>query len=59
MEFTRDEIKIPLFLPQRSLLIIECEARYNWKHAIPARKSDDGTFPVKEEFQLLSGTFYN
>lgn len=40
MEFAKDSSKISLLLPQRSLLIIQDEARYNWNHGIPARKSN-------------------
>jgi alkylated DNA repair dioxygenase AlkB len=42
MEFTKGSTKIPLLLPQRSLLILTDEARYQWKHAIPTRKQDNG-----------------
>ena len=40
MEFTKDIEKISLKLYARSLLTIKDEARYNWKHGIPARKSN-------------------
>ena len=40
MEFTKDTTSIPLILPTRSLLILRDEARYNWKHGIPDRKSN-------------------
>ena len=42
MEFTKGTCKIPLFLTPRSLLTLSNEARYNWKHSIPARKQDNG-----------------
>ena len=43
MEFTRrDQDKVALTLAPRSLVMIYGEARYDWKHGIPARKSDDG-----------------
>ncbi len=32
--------KIPIFLPRRSLYILQGEARYIWKHGIPGRKTD-------------------
>lgn len=36
----RDIVELPL--ESRSLLMMFGEARYNWKHGIPARKSDHG-----------------
>lgn len=42
MEFTYPKTaeKVSLRLPINSLLILKDEARYDWRHAIPARKSD-------------------
>ena len=42
MAFTQAETgdKAILTLPPRSLLILRDDARYKWRHAIPARKSD-------------------
>lgn len=40
MEFSNDSDKLELVLPRRSMLIMKDEFRYDWKHAIPARKSD-------------------
>ncbi len=42
MAFTQVETedKAILTLPPRSLLILRDDARYKWRHAIPARKSD-------------------
>lgn len=43
MEFTHpDHEKVPITLEPRSLTMMYGEARYNWKHGIPARKSDHG-----------------
>ncbi len=42
MEFTSPNNKIPIFLSAHSLVILKDEARYKWKHVIPARKSDNG-----------------
>jgi alkylated DNA repair dioxygenase AlkB len=36
----RTGAKQALYLQVGSLLILKDEARYDWKHAIPARKSD-------------------
>lgn len=40
MQFTKDGRKEELYLAPRSLLILSGAARYEWTHAIPARKSD-------------------
>ena len=37
---THTDDRISLRLEPRSLLILSGEARYDWTHAIPARKSD-------------------
>jgi alkylated DNA repair dioxygenase AlkB len=46
---------IPLLLEPRSLLVLQGEARYDWRHAIPARKSDTfagQTFPRARRLSL-------
>ena len=41
MEFTSpDSKKVSVLLPRRSAVILEGDARYKWKHGIPARKKD-------------------
>jgi alkylated DNA repair dioxygenase AlkB len=42
MEFTRLRSRetVPLLLAPGSLLVLQGEARYGWKHGIPARKTD-------------------
>lgn len=40
MQFTNGQEKHDLYLEPRSLVILSEEARYEWTHAIPARKSD-------------------
>ncbi|ETS61325.1 hypothetical protein PaG_04345 [Moesziomyces aphidis] len=41
MEFTHASGKVhPLFLPSGSVLLLSREARYEWKHGIPARSID-------------------
>jgi|GEM_PF-1070943 len=42
MNFTsvKDKTKYSLFLERRSAIVLSGEARYDWQHAIPARKSD-------------------
>lgn len=40
MQFSSGEEKHDVFLERNSLIVLSGEARYKWKHAIPARKSD-------------------
>ncbi len=40
MQFTNEQEKHDLYLEPRSLIILSGPARYEWTHAIPARKSD-------------------
>jgi len=42
MDFTSDspEQKQSVFLARRSLVVLQQESRYSWKHSIPKRKSD-------------------
>ena len=44
MEFISRETKevVPVRLAPRSLVVLSGEARYQWQHRIPPRKSDDG-----------------
>ncbi|MBI4446899.1 MAG: alpha-ketoglutarate-dependent dioxygenase AlkB [Acidobacteria bacterium] len=43
MVFThrRTGVQEPVLLEPRSLVVLKGEARYQWKHGIPARKTDD------------------
>lgn len=36
----KSDTEIPLLLEPRSLVIMQGESRYDWKHGIPARKTD-------------------
>jgi alkylated DNA repair dioxygenase AlkB len=40
MQFTKESEKRELYLEPQSLVILSGPARYEWTHAIPARKSD-------------------
>jgi alkylated DNA repair dioxygenase AlkB len=42
MEFTRDDLPYApwVYLPRRSIVVLTGEARHDWKHGIPRRKSD-------------------
>ncbi|MDX2050518.1 MAG: alpha-ketoglutarate-dependent dioxygenase AlkB [Rickettsiaceae bacterium] len=42
MDLTHDKIKKFIILEPRSLLVLQGDARYSWKHGIAARKSDKG-----------------
>ena len=53
MEFAKDSKKIPLLLPRRSLLTLKDEARYKWKHSIPARKSNIKQRRVSVTFRVV------
>lgn len=59
MEFTQGETKIPLLLEPRSLVILSGEARYRWKHSIPARKTDKHGGEVIPRGRRISLTFRN
>jgi alkylated DNA repair dioxygenase AlkB len=57
MEFTNDLTgeKIPVFLESRSIVVLQGESRYDWKHSIPARQKDvvNGiVFPRKRRVSL-------
>ncbi len=57
MQFTNGQEKHDLYLEPRSLIILSGPVRYEWTHAIPARKSDvvDG-FKI-ERIRRISLTF--
>jgi hypothetical protein len=61
MEFTKVKTreKVPVFLARRSLVLLSGEARYEWRHGIPARKNDvcDGNTIPRD--RRLSLTFRN
>jgi alkylated DNA repair dioxygenase AlkB len=61
MEFTnlQSREKLPLFLERRSLVVLSGEARYQWRHSIPARKSDTYEDRVIARQRRLSLTFRN
>jgi alkylated DNA repair dioxygenase AlkB len=61
MEFTKVKTreKASLFLARRSLVVLSGEARYDWRHAIPARKSDSHEGRAVARGRRLSLTFRN
>ena len=46
-----------LFLPPRSLLILEDEGRHEWMHSIPRRKYDKFNGEVRSRRQRVTLTF--
>lgn len=40
MNFKKGDVKVNVFLPQRSLLVLTGEARYAWTHGISSKYSD-------------------
>jgi len=59
MIFEKDNQKIEIFLKSRSLLIMTGEARYKWKHSIPARKKDMVNGSYNHRDRRISITFRN
>lgn len=57
MNFTKDKAKESLLLEPRSLVILSGDARYKWKHSIPARKNDKHEGVTIPRSRRLSLTF--
>jgi alkylated DNA repair dioxygenase AlkB len=58
MRFTRPgNAPVDLPLPARSLVVLSGEARYDWRHAIPARRSDPGSHGRIPRTRRVSLTF--
>ncbi len=55
----RSEEAVPLLIQPRSLVIMQGEARYEWKHSIPARKRDSYQGQTIERARRVSLTFRN
>ena len=51
--------KVDLLLEKGSLVVLHAEARYNWVHSIPARKSDDIAGRYLTRDRRVSLTFRN
>ena len=49
--------KIPLWLAPRSLVVLSDNARYNWLHSIPPRKTDEFEGHKHERMRRVSLTF--
>lgn len=62
MEFThvKEGNKVSVFIPRKSLYILEDEARYDWHHGIPGRKTDKlGNGNVLTRKRRISITYRN
>lgn len=57
MLFSKGETAIPILTEPRGLLIMQGEARYAWKHSIPARKKDTYQGQTIERQRRVSLTF--
>ena len=59
MEFSHIETgkRVALSLPPRSLLVMTGDARYLWKHGIPARKTDRVDGVILHRARRVSATF--
>lgn len=57
MQFTKGHEKQEVFLKERSLIVLTGPARYEWQHAIPARKTDVVNGFKIERGRRLSLTF--
>lgn len=59
MIFTNEasDEKIPIVLRKRSLVVLKGESRYNWKHSIPARRSDKINGKTVKRQRRISLTF--
>jgi len=55
MKFTKDKLDEELFVEKDSLYIMSGDARYKWKHSMPARKKDND----KLRDRRISITFRN
>lgn len=50
INYTKDDLKIPITLEPRSLVVMKGESRYFWKHGIAGRKKDkiNGVFITRK-----------
>lgn len=54
---TKEQDKIPLLIPPRTLIIMKEESRFKWYHGIPSRKSDKFNGEVHKRQRRVSITF--
>jgi len=54
---TKEQDKIPLLIPPRTLIVMTKESRFNWYHGIPPRKMDKFNEQVHKRQRRVSITF--
>lgn len=62
MKFTRENEVVPVFLPRRSMIILQNSARYDYKHSIESKVSynlDDKKIIKSKDYRRISITFRN
>lgn len=59
MQFTNLDENQEIYLENRSLILLQDDARYKWKHSIPARKSDKIFGKSVSRSRRISLTFRN
>lgn len=57
MEFAKEGKKLNVILEQRSMIIIQSDARLHWTHSIPSRKSDIINGVSRQRSRRVSMTF--
>lgn len=53
----KDDQKIPLFIPPRTLVVMTGESRFNWHHGIPPRRTDKFNQQIHKRQRRVSVTF--
>jgi alkylated DNA repair dioxygenase AlkB len=54
---TKEQDKIPLLIPPRTLIVMTGESRFKWYHGIPPRKSDKFNEQIHKRQRRVSITF--
>lgn len=57
MDFSKGDEKIPLWLEPRSIIVLKDESRYDWKHGIASKKSDNHNGEKMVRERRISLTF--
>jgi alkylated DNA repair dioxygenase AlkB len=54
---TKEQDKIPLLIPPRTLVVMTEESRFKWYHGIPSRKTDKFNQQIHKRHRRISITF--
>lgn len=54
---TKEQDKLPLLIPPRTLIVMTEESRFNWFHSIPPRKTDKFNEQIYKRKRRVSITF--